>query len=108
LTHVVTELCIGCRYTDCVEVCPVDCFHVSPNFLAIDPEECIDCAKCIPECPLAAIVALEDLPQDQAHMAELNQELAQAFPVITKALPHLQDADEWRTKTAKLSFLKRS
>jgi ferredoxin len=107
MTHVVTELCIECRYTDCVEVCPVDCFHVGPNFLAIDPDECIDCAKCIPVCPISAIVADVDLPETQQHMLMLNAELARAFPVITETLGPLPDAESWRTRTDKLEFLKR-
>ena len=68
MTHVVTEGCIPCQYTDCVDVCPVDCFVEGPNFLAIDPDECIDCAVCIPECPINAIYAEEDLPADQGLM----------------------------------------
>ena len=63
MTHVVTESCIRCRYTDCVDVCPVDCFRVGPNFLAIDPDECIDCAVCVAECPVNAIFAEEDVVQ---------------------------------------------
>ena len=76
MTHVVTEACIRCKYTDCVDVCPVDCFREGPNFLTIDPDECIDCAVCIPECPVNAIYAEEDLPKDQLHMTALNAELA--------------------------------
>lgn len=107
MTHVVTELCIGCRYTDCVGVCPVDCFHVGPNFLSIDPDECIDCAKCIPACPISAIVADVDLPPEQRHMVELNAELSREFPVITETLGPLPEAEEWRTRTGKLKDLKR-
>jgi ferredoxin len=107
MTHVVTELCIGCRYTDCVDVCPVDCFHAGPNFLSIDPDECIDCAKCIPACPIAAIVAEEDLPADQQHMLALNAELSRRFPVITDTLGALPDAEEWKTKAHKLEHLQR-
>ena len=107
MTHVVTELCIGCRYTDCVEVCPVDCFHVGPNVLTIDPDECIDCAKCIPACPIAAIVADVDLPETQRHMLELNAELSRVFPVITDTLGALPDAEEWKGKTDKLGLLQR-
>ncbi len=68
MTHVVTENCIKCKYTDCVDVCPVDCFREGPNFLVIDPDECIDCAVCIPECPANAIFAEEDLPADQTRL----------------------------------------
>ena len=65
MTFVVTENCINCRYTDCVEVCPVDCFHVGPNFIVIDPDECIDCTLCEPECPAEAIYPEDDLPAGQ-------------------------------------------
>ena len=81
MTHVVSEACIRCKYTDCVEVCPVDCFHEGPNFLTIDPDECIDCAVCIPECPVGAIYAEEDTPADQQHMIKLNAELAR-LPLV--------------------------
>ena len=67
MTFVVTENCIKCKYTDCVEVCPVDCFHEGENFLVIDPDECIDCSLCVPECPIDAIYAEEDVPEDQIH-----------------------------------------
>jgi ferredoxin len=105
MTHVVTEACIGCRYTDCVAVCPVDCFHIGPNFLTIDPEECIDCAKCIPECPCSAIVAEEDLPSAQHHMLAINAELAKTFPVIDEQLSPLPDAEIWKDKAGKLQYL---
>ena len=78
MTHVVTESCIRCKYTDCVDVCPVDCFREGPNMLVIDPDECIDCAVCIPECPVNAIYAEEDVPADQIAFIKLNAELAQA------------------------------
>ena len=65
MTYVVTENCIQCKYTDCVDVCPVDCFVEGPNFLAIDPEECIDCTLCVAECPAEAIFAEDDVPEDQ-------------------------------------------
>ena len=80
MTHVVLESCIRCKYTDCVDVCPVDCFREGPNFLTIDPDECIDCAVCIPECPVNAIVPEEDVPGDQQHMIPLNAELAKGWP----------------------------
>src|SRR5256885_8318302 len=76
MPHVVTETCIKCKYTDCVDVCPVDCFREGPNFLVIDPDECIDCAVCIPECPANAIFAEEDVPADQLAFIKLNAELS--------------------------------
>ena len=82
MTYVVGEGCIACKYTDCVEVCPVDCFHEGPNFLVIDPEECIDCSLCEPECPAEAIYAEDDLPSDQSHFLKLNEELSEEWPVI--------------------------
>ncbi|MES1928113.1 4Fe-4S ferredoxin [Salinisphaera dokdonensis CL-ES53] len=107
MTFVVTENCIKCKYTDCVEVCPVDCFHEGPNFLAIDPEECIDCTLCEPECPVEAILSEDDLPEDQAHFLELNAELAAKWPVITEIKPAPDDADEWADKPNKLELLER-
>ena len=90
MTHVVTEACIRCKYTDCVDVCPVDCFREGPNFLTIDPDECIDCAVCIPECPVNAILPEEDVPADQLAFIKINADLAKNWPSITKrkaALP---------------------
>jgi len=107
MTHVVTEACIRCRYTDCVDVCPVDCFHVGPNFLVIDPDECIDCAVCVPECPVEAIYAEEDLPEDQMHFIEINAELSQQWEVISRSVGPLPDAEEWKDKTGKLDQLER-
>ena len=107
MTHVVTEACIKCRYTDCVDVCPVDCFHAGPNFLVIDPDECIDCAVCVAECPAEAIYAEEDLPADQVSFIELNAELSQQWDVISRKQDPLPDADEWTDKTGKLELLER-
>ncbi len=108
MTHVVTEACIRCKYTDCVDVCPVDCFREGPNFLTIDPDECIDCAVCIPECPVNAIYAEEDVPADQVHMIKLNVDLARSgWSSITKRRTPLADADDWKDKTDKLSELQR-
>ena len=92
MTYVVKEECIKCKYTDCVEVCPVDCFHEGPNFLAIDPEECIDCSLCEPECPVEAIVADDDLEPHEEHYIELNAELAAIWPVITEQKDPLPEA----------------
>jgi ferredoxin len=105
MTHVVTEACIRCKYTDCVDVCPVDCFREGPNFLTIDPDECIDCAVCIPECPVNAILPEEDVPADQQKFIALNAELARGWPSITKRKPAPADADEWKDIKDKLSEL---
>ncbi|CAN5449829.1 ferredoxin family protein [soil metagenome] len=107
MTHVVTESCIKCRFTDCVDVCPVDCFREGPNFLTIDPDECIDCAVCIPECPVNAIMAEEDVPASQQAFITLNAELARGWPSITRMKPHFPDADEWREVADKLQYLER-
>ncbi len=95
MTFVVTEACIKCKYTDCVEVCPVDCFHEGPNFLVIDPDECIDCTLCEPECPIEAIYPEDDLPPGQEDFIEINKELAQVWPVITRMKEPPPDADQW-------------
>ncbi|QGM21618.1 DUF3470 domain-containing protein [Spiribacter sp. 2438] len=95
MTYVVTEPCIRCRYTDCVEVCPVDCFHGGPNFLVIDPVECIDCAVCVPECPVDAIYPDDEVPSGQEHYLEINARLAQQWPVINRREAPPPDADRW-------------
>ncbi len=95
MTFVVTESCIKCKYTDCVEVCPVDCFHEGPNFLAINPEECIDCHLCVPECPVDAIFPEDELPEGQEEFVRINEELCQKWPVITEMKPAPDDADQW-------------
>jgi ferredoxin len=107
MTHVVTESCIRCKYTDCVDVCPVDCFREGPNMLVIDPDECIDCAVCIPECPVNAIYAEEDVPADQIAFIKLNAELTHqaGWKSITKRKAPPDDADEWKDKKDKLSEL---
>ena len=107
MTFVVTDNCIKCKYTDCVEVCPVDCFHEGPNFLVIDPDECIDCSLCEPECPANAIFAEEDLPAEQEHFTALNAELFPHWPVITEQKDPLPDAAEWDGKENKLQHLER-
>jgi len=107
MTYVVTEACIKCKYTDCVEVCPVDCFHEGPNFLVIDPEECIDCTLCVPECPVNAIFAEDDVPPEQRQFLEINAELAKLWPTITEQKDPPPDADEWKDKPDKIQHLER-
>jgi len=107
MTYVVSESCIKCRYTDCVEVCPVDCFREGPNFLVIDPDECIDCTLCVAECPVEAIYAEDDLPESMHHFLALNAELSKVWkPIIEKKEP-AADADEWREVKDKLRLLER-
>ncbi len=105
MTYVVTESCIKCKYTDCVEVCPVDCFHEGPNFLVIDPEECIDCTLCEPECPVDAIYSEDELPKELEHYLEINERLAQKWPVITVKKEAPADAEEWEDVPDKLQYL---
>ncbi len=107
MTFVVGENCIKCKHTTCVEVCPVDCFHEGPNFLVINPEECIDCTLCEPECPAEAIYSEDDLPEDQSQFLELNEDLAQGWPVISEMKDAPADAEEWDGKPNKLVLLER-
>jgi len=107
MTFVVTENCIKCKYMDCVEVCPVDCFHEGPNFLVIDPDECIDCTLCEPECPAEAIFSEEELPAGQEQFVQINAELAKKWPVITERGEPPADADEWKGVEGKLKDLVR-
>ncbi len=107
MTFVVTENCIKCKFTDCVDVCPVDCFHEGPNFLIIDPDECIDCTLCEPECPANAIFSDDEVPEGQEGFIALNAELAKEWPVITNVRPALPDADDWNGKEGKLDLLER-
>ncbi|MDE3009842.1 MAG: ferredoxin family protein [Pseudomonadota bacterium] len=107
MTYVVTENCIKCKYTDCVDVCPVDCFHEGPNFLVIDPEECIDCTLCVAECPAEAIFAEDDVPENQRQFIAINAELAPNWPVLTERKAAPADADEWKGVSDKLKLLER-
>lgn len=110
MTYVVTEACIKCKYTDCVDVCPVDCFHEGPNFLVIDPDECIDCTLCVAECPVEAIYAEDDVPADQQHYIELNAVLSKHvnWTVIVEKKDPPADHAEWAAKTGKLDVLDRN
>ena len=112
MTYVVGENCIKCKFTDCVEVCPVDCFYEGPNFLVIHPDECIDCGICEPECPAEAIFSEDELPPSQEDFLQLNADLAEVWPNITESKPHPEDAEEWNRRdnqegVNKLQYLER-
>ncbi len=107
MTFVVTQSCIKCKLTDCVEVCPVDCFHEGANMLVIDPEECIDCDLCVPECPVDAIYSEDDIPEGQEQFLELNAELSKGWPVLTEAKDPPGDWEDWRDVKDKLQYLER-
>ena len=97
MTFVVTEKCIKCKYTDCVKVCPVDCFYEGANMLVINPDECIDCGVCEPECPVEAIKSDEALAPGEDKWLELNRRYSQLWPMLNKVKPAPADADEWAT-----------
>ena len=105
MTYVVTENCIKCVYTDCVDVCPVDCFREGPNMLVIDPEECIDCTLCVPECPVDAIFLDEEVPQGQEQFIEINARLAKNWEPITLKKDAPKDADQWKNVANKQQYL---
>lgn len=107
MTFVVGENCIKCKYTDCVEVCPVDCFYEGPNFLVIHPDECIDCALCVPECPVNAIFTEDELPADQKEFLQLNAELSAIWPNIKTMKPAPADAEQWKGVPGKRKLLER-
>ncbi len=107
MAFVVTDNCILCKYTDCVEVCPVDCFHEGPNFLVIDPDECIDCTLCEPECPAGAIFADDELTAEQEVFIDINAELSRKWPVITEQKDPLPEAEKWDGVENKLPHLER-
>jgi len=108
MAYVVGDACVRCKYTDCVDVCPVDdCFREGPNFLVIDPETCIDCTLCVPECPAEAIFAVENVPDEQKEYIEINAELAKLWPGINEAKEPLDDADDWVDVTEKIQYLQR-
>ncbi|HEU4824866.1 MAG TPA: ferredoxin FdxA [Dongiaceae bacterium] len=94
MAYVVTEACIKCKYMDCVEVCPVDCFYVGENMLVIHPDECIDCGVCEPECPADAI--LPDSEGGMEKWLEINRQYAAEWPNITRKGEAPADADEWK------------
>lgn len=107
MTYIVTDNCIRCKYTDCVDVCPVDCFYEGPNFLVIHPDECIDCGLCEPECPADAILHEDDLSDEQEVFFQLNTELSEIWPNINQRKAPLPDAEQWNGVADKLKYLER-
>lgn len=103
MTFVVNDNCIKCKYTDCVDVCPVDCFYEGENMLVINPDECIDCGVCEPECPADAILADTD-PAAQPWI-EFNTKYAAQWPVITEKIEPMVEAEEWNGVADKLAHL---
>ena len=103
MTYVVTENCIRCKYQDCVEVCPVDCFYAGDTFLVINPDECIDCGVCEPECPAAAIVP--DSTEGVEKWARLNAQLSGLWPNINRKDVVPADADQWKDVAGKSQYL---
>ena len=106
MTFVVTEACIKCKYTDCVEVCPVDCFYEGPDFLVISPDECIDCGLCEPECPIDAIISEDELSENQIEFIEINARLADVYPNISEAKEPHPEADKYKDIKNKKYLLK--
>lgn len=105
MTFVVTEKCIKCKYTDCVAICPVDCFYEGPNMLVINPDECIDCALCESECPVDAIKSEDDLTEKEKLFLEINAKKSKEWPNITEVKDPPGDADEWAVVDEKLHLL---
>ncbi len=110
MAYIITESCIKCKYTDCVDVCPVDCFREGPNFLVIDPDECIDCTLCVAECPVEAIYPEDEVPEEQKHFIEINASLSKHanWTPITAKKDAPADADEWTKVKEKFHLLERN
>ena len=107
MAHVVTSKCLGCKFTDCVEVCPVACFYELDGQLVIHPEDCIDCTACVSECPVEAIFSEEEIPDGQESFLKLNAELAKKWPVISEKKDAPADAKQWEGVPDKLKLLER-
>ena len=105
MAYVVAEPCIKCKFTDCVAVCPVDCFYEGENMLVINPDECIDCGACEPECPVNAIFEEDDLPEKWAEYAEINERFAGEWPGISEQKAPMATAEEFRAVEDKRALL---
>ena len=106
MAFVVTDACINCKHTDCVEVCPVDCFYEGDNFIVINPEECIDCGRCEPACPVKAIYAEDELPPDQIPFVEINDNLSRKWPNLTQKKDAMPEAEKYAEIKNKIGMLK--
>ena len=102
MTYVVTDACIKCKYTDCVEVCPVDCFYEGENMLVIHPDECIDCGVCEPECPAEAIIP--DTDDKDGEWLKLNTKYASEWPNITQKIDAMENADDYADEKGKMKY----
>ena len=107
MAFIVGDACVKCKLTDCVEVCPVDCFYEGPNMLVINPDECIDCALCEPECPIEAIYSEDEVPEDQIEYIELNAELCTQWPNIVEQKDPLPDSEDWKEVKGKFDMIER-
>jgi ferredoxin len=105
VTFVVTEQCIRCKFMNCIEPCPVNCFYEGPEFLVINPDECIDCNACATECPVNAIYQDKDLPAGQRDFIEINRGLSQIWPPAVAPCPPLPEREHWRSIPMKRQFL---
>ena len=105
MAYVVAEPCVRCKYTDCVSVCPVDAFREGENFLVIDPEECIDCGACVPECPVEAIFDEDDVPDNWLEYIEINASLSAAWPIIDDSKEPHPDAESMKGVASKRAML---
>lgn len=107
MSYIVTENCIMCKHTDCVSVCPVECFYEGENFVVINPDECIDCGLCEPECPAHAIAQYDEASEAHRPFEQLNRELALIWPSITERKEALAEAAKWDGVAGKLDVLVR-
>ncbi len=107
MAYVITERCINCKYTACTQVCPVDCFREGTNSLVIDPDICISCGACEPECPVNAIFEESDVPEKYQEAIALNAELSQKWPEIIEKHDPLPDADKWKDVEDKMQYLEK-
>ena len=106
MAYIVCEICINCKYKDCIEVCPADCFYEGENFMVINPDECIDCGLCEPECPIDAIFSEDEIPEGQRVFLELNRDLSYIWSRASDDKSRLPDAEKWETILGKLEYLK--